>query len=230
MTEERFIKMLKKLPLFKDLTEAEMKSIVTLAGTKQYKTGMHIFMQGDPAENVYFLHEGRVKVYKTDLQGREQIVKVLQPGDMFPHQGFFRKGSYPAHAEVTNDALITFIPIHSFENFLIQNPEITIKLFRVLGDLIVELQGRLEEKLLHNTYGQVILLLMRLAKIHGKETEDGWLQFNTVFTNRELANMIGSSRETVNRTIAKLKKKNLVRVNEDHYIAVDIDELENELI
>ncbi|QHS21668.1 Crp/Fnr family transcriptional regulator [Virgibacillus sp. MSP4-1] len=228
--EQKIIQMFQQLPLFKHLTDQELYSVVTLAVTRQYKKGMHVFMQGDPVENVYFLHKGRVKVYKTDINGKEQIVNILKPGDMFPHQGFFRKGDYPAHTEVTEEAVITHIPITSFENFLIQNPEITIKLFRVLGDIIVDLQNRLEEKLLHNTHGQVVLLLVRLAKLHGgQEDLDGWVQLNTVFTNRELANMIGSSRETVNRIIAKLKKKDILKMN-DHYMALDVEGLENELI
>ena len=48
-------------------------------------------MQGDPLTNVYFIHRGKIKIYKTDIHGKEQIVNVLQSGDMFPHQGFFRK-------------------------------------------------------------------------------------------------------------------------------------------
>ncbi|MBB6453027.1 CRP/FNR family transcriptional regulator [Salirhabdus euzebyi] len=220
---------LSRQPLFQGLTDQEMDSVVDLAGTRHYKTGMHVFMQGEPVTNVYFIHDGRVKIYKTDINGKEQIVNVLQPGHMFPHQGFFRKGNYPAHAEVTEAAKITYIPIHSFENFLLQNPEISIKLFRVLGDIIVDLQGRLEEKLLHTTYNQVILLLIRLAKIHGEKLDKDWVQFNTTFTNRELANMIGSTRETVNRTIAKLKKKKIIKISSSQYLIVNPSLLEEEI-
>ncbi|MRG87061.1 helix-turn-helix domain-containing protein [Salinibacillus xinjiangensis] len=72
--------------------------------------------------------------------------------------------------------------------------------------------------------------MLRLAKMHGEELESGWVQLNTQFTNRELANMIGSSRETVNRTIAKLRKKDIVEVSEDHFITLDVEGLENELL
>ncbi|GAA0491738.1 hypothetical protein GCM10008986_17390 [Salinibacillus aidingensis] len=74
------------------------------------------------------------------------------------------------------------------------------------------------------------MLLVRLAKLHGgQEDQDGWVQLNTVFTNRKLANTIGSSRKTVNRIIAKLKKKYILNMN-DHYMALDVEGLENELI
>ncbi|TRM11904.1 Crp/Fnr family transcriptional regulator [Lentibacillus cibarius] len=221
--------LLQRFPLFKDLTDDEMQSIVDLAKHRMYRHGTHIFMQGDPLTNVYFIHKGKVKIYKTDFHGKEQIVNVLQPGDMFPHQGFFRQDDCPAHAEVLEDAILIYIPITSFENFLITHPESSIKLFRVLGDIIVDLQGRLEEKILHNTYEQIIMLLLRLAKSYGKETKNGQIKLTTQFTNRELANMIGSSRETVSRTLTQLKKQKLLSSDNNGAIILDTEALEDEL-
>jgi len=220
--------LLQNVPLFKDLTDYEMDPIVDLAKHRLYRHCTHIFMQGDPLTNVYFIHQGKIKIYKTDFHGKEQIINVLQPGDMFPHQGFFRQDNYPAHAEVLDDAILIYIPIESFENFLINHPEICVKLFRVLGDIIVDLQARLEEKILHNTYEQIIMLLLRLSRGYGKETTNGMVKLTTQFTNRELANMIGSSRETVSRTLTQLKKQNLV-ADKSGSIVLDTDALENEL-
>jgi len=221
--------LLQRFTLFKDLTNEEMEPIIELAKNRLYRQGSHIFMQGDPLTNVYFIHQGKIKIYRTDLHGKEQIINVLQHGDMFPHQGFFRQDDYPAHAEVLEEAQLIYIPIHLFENFLIANPEICIKLFRVLGDLIVELQNRLEEKMLHNTYEQIILLMLRLAKKSGAETKEGKMRLTTQFTNRELANMIGSSRETISRTLTQLKKSNLISIDNSGFMIMDTDKLQDEL-
>ncbi|WP_138416469.1 Crp/Fnr family transcriptional regulator [Aquibacillus sediminis] len=221
--------LLQKVPLFKDLTDEEMKPIIELAQTRAYRKGTHIFMQGDPLTNVYFIHEGTIKIYKTDIHGKEQIVNILQPGQMFPHQGFFRQDDYPAHAEVSQDAVLIYIPIQKFETFLINHPEISVKLFRVLGDLIVDLQKRLGEQILHNTYEQIVMLLLRLTDSHGIETDDGKYKLKTNFTNRELANMIGSSRETISRTLTQLKKQNLITTQQSGDILIDKDALEDEL-
>ncbi|ALX48651.1 Crp/Fnr family transcriptional regulator [Lentibacillus amyloliquefaciens] len=229
MNTETVQELLQKFPLFKGLTDYEIESIVELAKSRMYRHGTHIFMQGDPLTNVYFIHQGKIKIYKTDFHGKEQIVNVLQAGDMFPHQGFFRQDDYPAHAEVLEDATLIYIPIPSFENFLVNQPEICVKLFRVLGDIIVDLQTRLEEKLLHNTYEQIIMLLIRLSKGYGKETSDGMTKLTTNFTNRELANMIGSSRETVSRTLTQLKKQHLITADKSGAIVLDINALEEEL-
>ncbi|MBM7554052.1 Crp/Fnr family transcriptional regulator [Thalassobacillus pellis] len=221
--------LLQNVPLFKDLTDTEMEPVIELAKSRVYRSGTHVFMQGDPLTNVYFISQGRVKIYKTDFHGREQIVNVLQPGDMFPHQGFFRKDECPAHAEILDEATLIYIPIPSFEQFLINHPEISVKMFKVLGDKIVDLQNRLEEQILHNTYEQIIMLLLRLGKLYGIEEKNDWIKLQTHFTNRELANMIGSSRETVSRTLTQLKKKKLVYTDTDGYFKIHPDALEEEL-
>lgn len=220
---------LKQFRIFKDLTEYEIQPIIDFAHLRRYKHGEIIFMQDEPIKNVYFIQNGKVKIYKTDYHGKEQIVNVLQTNDMFPHQGFFRKGTYPAHAEVIENSTIVNIPIKSFENFLITHPEISMKLFRVLGELIVDLQNRLEERNLYNVYDQIILLLMRLARRNGKQIDDTHYKITILLTNRELANMIGSSRETVSRTLTQLKKDAFIANDEKGYMIVNYDALEEEV-
>lgn len=220
--------LLQQFTLFKHLTDEEMEPVLEIARNRVYRKGTHLFMQGDPLTNVYFIMHGKIKIYRTDLQGKEQIVNVLGENEMFPHQGFFRNDDYPAHAEVLDEATLIYIPIHQFEQFLISNPEVSVKVFRVLGDIIVDLQNRLEEQILYNTYEQIILLLLRLTKSHGKEIADGSFQITTPFTNRDLANMIGSSRETVSRTLTQLKKNNLIETKSGKII-VDRAKLEEKL-
>lgn len=230
MNTKTIQELLQKFTIFKGLTTPEIEPIVELAKHRFYRRGTHIFMQGDPLTNVYFIHQGKVKIYKTDLNGKEQIVNILQPGDMFPHQGFFRKDNYPAHAEVIENAVLIYIPINQFENFLVTHPNICVKLFHVLGDLIVDLQARLEEQIMNNTYEQIIKLLLRLSQSHGEAQDDGTIRLTTHFTNRELANMIGSSRETVSRTLTQLKKKHMISNDESGYIVIDFDKLHEEIM
>lgn len=221
---------LKQFRIFKDLNEFEMEPIIDIATLRDYENESIIFMQDEPITNVYFILKGKIKIYKTDYHGKEQIINVLQDGDMFPHQGFFRKGSYPAHAEVVGSASLVNIPIQSFENFLITHPEISIKMFRVLGELIIDLQNRLEERNLYNVYDQVILLLMRLARKNGEQLNDTDYRITLSLTNRELANMIGSSRETVSRTLSQLKKEQFVKTDEAGYLVINYVALENEVL
>lgn len=221
--------LLQRFPLFKNLTDYEMEPILEIARNRLYRQGTHLFMQGDPLTNVYFILNGKVKIYRTDMQGKEQIINVLGSGQMFPHQGFFRNDNYPAHAEILEEAVLVYIPIHLFEEFLITNPEVSVKVFRVLGDMIVDLHNRLEEQILHNTYEQIILLLLRLTKTHGKEIGSDQIKLTTQFTNKDLANMIGSSRETVSRTLTQLKKNQLIQNDKTGNLVLNKEALQEEL-
>ncbi|WP_409270435.1 Crp/Fnr family transcriptional regulator [Neobacillus sp. SCS-31] len=213
MKAETIKKVLSWFPIFRELEEHELDKIAEISLSREFSKGTHVFRQDDPLKNVYFVSNGKIKIYKSDVNGKEQIVSIQKKGDMFPHVGFFRKGDYPAYAEVLEPSTLVVVPIPEFEKVLIDNPELCIKLFRVLGEKIVDLQNRLEEQILNNTNEQIIKLLVRLGKNHGTVQPDGAIFLKAEFTNRDLANMIGTTRETVSRTLTKLKKDNMIKVD-----------------
>lgn len=230
MNEQEIKKVLSGFSLFKELNDDEINKIVDISLFREWKKHSHVFLQDDPLENVYFISSGKIKIYKSDVNGREQIVAILKRGEMFPHVGFFRKGGYPAFAEVMEKAKLVVVPILPFEKVLIENPELCIKVFRVLGEKIVDLQDRLEAQILNNTYEQIIKLLIRLAEMHGDELEDGRLLLKAEFTNKDLANMIGTTRETVSRTLTKMRRDLLIETDERGNMILDIELLTDELI
>ncbi|MEH7549018.1 Crp/Fnr family transcriptional regulator [Neobacillus vireti] len=215
--------------LFRELNEFELTKIANISIAREWKKHSHVFLQGDPLENVYFIFDGRIKIYKSDVSGKEQIVAIAKKGEMFPHVGFFRKGDYPAYAEVLEPSTLITVPISKFEKVLIENPELCIKVFKVLGEKIVDLQNRLEEQILNNTYEQIVKLLIRLAQKHGIEQPDGTILLKSEFTNKDLANMIGTTRETISRTLTKMKKDELIEVDPEGNMFLDITILMQEL-
>lgn len=230
MRQEDIKDVLSKFTLFRDLNDQELTEIVNISISREWKKGNHVFMQDEPLENVYFIYDGKIKIYKSDITGKEQIVAFLKKGEMFPHVGFFRKGGYPAFSEVLEDATLVVVPISKFENVLIENPELCIKVFKVLGEKIVDLQERLESQILNNTYEQIIKLLVRLGRIHGRELEDGTTKLKGEFTNKDLANMIGTTRETVSRTLTKMKKEGKIKVDTKGNMIFNPGELLDELV
>ncbi|UII54592.1 Crp/Fnr family transcriptional regulator [Cytobacillus spongiae] len=221
---------LSKFSLFRELNNQEIDKIIEISIPRDWKKGNHIFMQDEPIENVYFIVDGKIKIYKSDINGKEQIVAILKQGEMFPHVGFFRKGNYPAYSEALEDCTLVVVPINQFEKVLIANPELSIKVFKVLGEKIVDLQERLEAQILNNTYEQIIKLIVRLGNLHGQETADGKIVLKADFTNKDLANMIGTTRETVSRTLTKMKKKQLLEVTANGDMIYEKESLLDELI
>ncbi|MFT9487293.1 MAG: Crp/Fnr family transcriptional regulator [Tepidibacillus sp.] len=222
--------MLQQVALLKGLDEEDLDRIEKNAIRRRFQKGSIIFMHGEPLDRIFFILQGSVKIYRSDAAGREQIVAMLQTEDMFPHTGFFKSsGGYPANAEALKDTLLIMIPINQFENLLKENPELSIKLFRIMGQKIIELQNRLEEQILHNTYEKVILLLIRLGGKYGVPCINGMTKINMRFTNRDLANMIGVTRETISRTFAQLKKEDLIETDEENYLYINPDHLKDKI-
>ncbi|WP_210367796.1 Crp/Fnr family transcriptional regulator [Bacillus sp. REN3] len=230
MNKKEIKNVLSKFTLFRGLDDRELDKILEISISRKWNKNSHVFLQGDPLENVYFIHEGKIKIYKSDANGKEQIVAILKKGEMFPHVGFFRQGGYPAFAEVIEPSSLVVVPISQFENVLVENPQLSIKVFKVLGEKIVDLQDRLEAQILNNTYEQIIKLLVRLAQLHGEELPDGKILLKSEFTNKDLANMIGTTRETVSRTLTKMKKDGLIKSNLEGDMILDSEELLDELI
>lgn len=228
MNETRKIKLLKEFNIFKDLNDYEIKPIIDHLNIEHYPQQTILFLQNEPIKKVFFLISGQVKVFRTNFDGKEQIINILQSRDMFPHQGFFRKSQYPANAEVIEDAQLITMSITDFEQFILLYPSISEKVYRMLGELISDLQNRLEAKILFTAHEQIIMQLMRLTKLHGQKINDDEYKIMIHFTNQELANIVGSSRETVSRTLSLLRKNQLIKIDDDNLYIVHYQKLKEQ--
>ncbi|MEW9109428.1 MAG: Crp/Fnr family transcriptional regulator [Cytobacillus gottheilii] len=216
---------LTQFSVFKQLNATELKKIKEISIIREMNKGSHVFMQGEQLENVYFIKRGRIKIYKCDSSGKEQIVNMLKAGDMFPHVGFFRGGQYPAFAEVIEQAQLVVVPNTKFEKILMTNPELAVKMLKVLGEKIVDLQERLEAQVLDNSNMQLVKLLIMLAKKEGKLIDKETYLLKLKMTNKEIAQMIGTSRETISRTLTKMKKENIILEHSTGGIIIEPDRL-----
>jgi len=218
-------KLLRDVPLFQRLDASELDRVVQIAIPRHYRKRMVIFMEGDERESVYFIRAGMVKAYKIDEEGREQIVSLLHAGDMFPHVGFFDPSPYPATAEVIEDCELLAIRIKDFEQLLVSYPSIAMKVMQILGQKILQLQARIQELTLQDVHLRTVHTLIRLGQEYGVKQEDGSILLSLPFTHQDLANMIGTSRETVNRTLNGLRRDKILEINKRDIIIRNLDEL-----
>src|SRR5690625_6088985 len=170
MNETQKIKLLKEFNIFKGLNDYEVKPIIDHLNIEHHPQQTILFLQNEPISKVFFLISGQVKVFRTNFDGKEQIINILQKKDMFPHQGFFRQSQYPANAEVIEDAELLTMSIKDFEQFILLYPSISEKVYRMLVELISDLQNRLEAKILFTAHEQIIMQLMRLTKIQDRKS------------------------------------------------------------
>ncbi|RKD27060.1 hypothetical protein BEP19_00355 [Ammoniphilus oxalaticus] len=198
--------MLSRVEIFQYCTEEEIEQVADLLLPREIKRREILFNEGDPCEVVYFIQQGRVKVYKTTEDGREQIVNLLGKGDIFPHVGWYGGSNYPATAESLEDGHFYFMSVDKFVRVLENNPRLTLKLLKEFDEQIRELQRRLSNVLSGDMAGKILNVLHSLAKSKGRKTEDGYL-LEIDLTHQDIANMVGTSRETASRVISQLRKE-----------------------
>ncbi|WP_432358766.1 Crp/Fnr family transcriptional regulator [Sporosarcina sp. UB5] len=224
------VEVLKNTMFFNGLSDRELKPFIKIMKRRKLTDRTILFMQGEPITEVFIVTAGKIKIFANDQTGKEQVLHFKQIGDLFPHVGFFRHEHYPAHAQAIEDSEVYSIALKDFEQVLMDNPSLSIKLFRILGDQISKLRQRLEEMALNSANERILLLLLRLCETHGTTMGDeGWVKLNTRFKNADLANMIGTSRESVNRMISQLRKDHAVRIVDGEYV-IHPEKLKDELL
>lgn len=174
-------------------------------------SGAGCFLWREFGEAVHFVMEGKVKIYKTSEDGREHILYIAVPGDIFAEVILFNEVNYPATAEVLEKARIAVIRNEDLEKVLKAHPSMAVAIIKVLNKRLMDAQQQVKSLALHNTHGRTAQMLMKLATEHGNKTENG-LELELVISRQELANMVGTTRETVTRVLMAFKKYNLIEI------------------
>lgn len=211
---------LKKITIFSDLTPEKMEQLAGSILIRKYRKGMLIFVEGEPGDALYFVRTGIVKLSKAMEDGREQILHFVKEGDIFAEVLLLEGGVFPATAEVVENAEIGIIRNRDIENFLRLHPDITLQIIKIMSKRLRLAQMQIRDLALNNAYGRLVNTLIKLASEHGIKTPDG-IKINLILGQQDLANMIGTSRETVARFCSDLKKNGAISVNKQYITILD---------
>lgn len=215
-------KALTSMFIFNELDEADLQKVVDISMVRSFRSRTNVFLQGEERHSVYFINRGIVKIYRLDPHGNENIISFLKEGDMFPHAGFFDKTPYPATAEVMEDTELCVIPIRAFEKLIMDQPELAVK---IMGQKIRELQSVIQELSSSDVQYRICSLLLRLADAYGEPKANG-VHLTLKLTNSDMAKMVGTTRETINRFLNKLKKDGILTEDSKHLIITNRKALE----
>jgi CRP/FNR family transcriptional regulator len=219
---------LKSVPLFSGLTDDELEKISRITGLRQYQKNSTVFVEGQEPSTVYFIQSGIIKVTKVDINGNEQVISLLQKGDMLPHAGFFENSPYPGTAQTITDCRLIAISIDDFNRLLDSNPQIVKSVMKIMAKKLLQLQRRLQEVISGDVHRKVVMSLLRLVEEHGIFREEGVL-VSIPLTHQDFANMLGMSRESVNRVLNQLKKDQLLDINRKGILIYNLDALQSTL-
>ena len=203
------IKNLKKIDLFKNLSDDELKELEHYLSTSVYKKKEDIFTEGDAPEWFYIVLAGKVKVTKISHDGKEIILEIISPYDIFGGVAVLRNFPYPANAVAMEDSEILKISRKNLMRVVDRFPNLMFCIALQLGDRMKSSYDSLKNIALERVEARIAALLLKLGNKVGVETDEG-LMIDMRLTKQDVADMVGTTVETSIRTFSKFKKDGLV--------------------
>lgn len=221
------LKVLRSVPILNGLTEVELQFLAERAVPRDYSKGELLFTEGDPCAGLFIIESGRVRIFKSSPNGREQMLAVEGPGSSVAELPLFDGGNYPASTAAMENASIYFISKQDFHSLCFVHPQVPLKVLKVVGARLRRLVGIIEELSFTTVRSRLISALVRRAKT-GRKTRKG-VEIELPPSNQELASEIGTVRELVSRNLSRLQAEELIRMDSKTVVIPDIKRLEAEL-
>ena len=212
---------LRTIPLFTQLSDEEVTRVTQAARERTYPKNSVILFEDDPGDALYVVLTGEVKVVLIGEDGREVILSILRSGDFFGEMSLIDNQPRSAHVIATEDSNLLVLRRDEFRNCLEQSPRIAVGLLQALSRRLRSADNKIGGLVLLDVTGRVSRVLLELADEHDGE------RVPRKITHHMLAQMIGSSRETVSRTLRELADQGLIQVSRKDIAILDRSRLED---
>ena len=212
---------LQRTALLSSLTPEEIRLLSVRALNKHFAKRELLFSEGERCNGLHVIASGRVRIFKTSLGGREQILAVNIPGETVAELPVFDGGPYPASAVAIEDVEIAFISRQIFQSFCIEYPQVALKVLTVVGARLRRLVGIIEELSFTTIRERLISTLLRLAENQGVASDRG-IEFQLPGSHQELASQLGTVRELISRNLMRLQAEGLLEVDARLIVIKDI--------
>jgi CRP-like cAMP-binding protein len=203
-------------PIFADSTENELKEVSDLSNIKQFAKGETIFMEGDPADLLYFVAEGRVKIFNSSPSGKVFTLMVAIRGDPIISVHVFKESVRRTSAMAMDNVTVVFIERTDYITFALGHPHIAFNTINLVGGLFYSAHDRIMDLVGENVEQRLINVLCMLHAKFGRAI---------CFSSEELADLSGTTSETVRRTLGKLKKVGFIETGRGKTIVLDEEKL-----
>jgi CRP/FNR family transcriptional regulator len=208
-----------KVPIFAMLSEEEMTTITLLIKRRRFKKGQIIFYEGDLADKFYILNSGKLKIYKTTREGKEQILYILKEGDFIGDLNLLKKGQFEFNAEAIEEVGVCTLAKDDFDNILRTNPEICIRILETLHDRLISLENLVQTLSTKDVEARIAGLLVSFIDSFGTE-EKGQILLDLPLSREDMANFIGVTRETMSRKLTSLQEQKIIELIENRKILI----------
>ena len=208
---EEKIRLLSMVDVLEPLSEDELEEFSRRIPDTHIERGRIFYSPEDRSEALFMLKKGRVRIYKVAPDGWEFTLAVVEAGTMFGEMALTAQRMWEGYAEAMEPSDICILKNTDLERIVRGNPEVGIRMIRVLSERLRSCETRLEDVTLKNVPARLASLILQLAASEGIMTPEG-PRIPIHYTHRQLAMMIGSSRETVTRAFTKLQKAGAVEL------------------
>jgi CRP/FNR family transcriptional regulator len=210
-----------KTTLLSSLSASELQLLGSRTVRKLFSAGELLFSEGEPCRGLHIIARGKVRIFKTSVNGREQVLSVNVPGESIAELPVFDGGPYPASSVAIEDAEIAFISRRDFQGFCREHPEVALKVLEVVGARLRRLVGIIEELSFTTIRQRLISALLKLSQTDGSATARG-IEVQLPGSHQELANQLGTVRELISRNLARLQAEGLLEVDARKIVIKDI--------
>jgi CRP/FNR family transcriptional regulator len=200
---------LRRVPLFQELSTSELASLSIGVSRARYARGQLIFSEGERGGDLLIVESGVVKVLKTAISGRQQLLAIERAGSSLGEVSVFDGGSYSATAVASEPAVLLRISGEHFRAICSSHPELAIKVIRVLGSRLRQLRSLIEELSFGTVRDRLVAHLLREAEMQGVRTPQG-IRFHRNDNNEDLAAQLGTVRELVSRNLGRLHGEGII--------------------
>lgn len=219
---------LKRINIFSGMSDGEMEMVSQVSFMKKYSKKEPIYLQGDRGEQVYLLKSGRVKISKLSAEGKELILTMLGPGEVFGEMVLIDDSPTGTIAEAMEETHICVINRRDFEALLTQKPELALRITKLIGLRRRELETKIEDLIFRDVHSRLAHLLLLLTEEHGVKKDRGIL-VDIKLTHYEIASLIGSTRETTTFCLNDFKKEGLIDFDRRKILILNETELRGKI-
>lgn len=210
--------------IFQGVDPGAVESLIQDMESVRFPRGTTIFEEGDPGDRLYIITEGKVKLARHAVDGRENLLTVMGPSDMFGELSIFDPGPRTSSAVCVTEVKAATMNSELLKQWVDNYPEISQQLLRVLARRLRRTNNNLADLIFTDVPGRVAKTLLQLANRFGSQ-EGGALRVNHDLTQEEIAQLVGASRETVNKALATFAHRGWIRLEGKSVLIVDTEHL-----
>lgn len=226
LNAQRISQTLKGVPIFAEMTAAELQFLSEKAVVRDYEPGELVFSEGEPCVGLFVVESGHVRIFKSSASGREQVLSIDGPGSSVAELPVFDGGNYPASAAALDEIRLLFVSKQDFHSLCLLHPQVALKVLKVVGGRLRRLVGIIEELSFTTVRSRLISYLLRHVKASASGAKP---EVVLPASNQELASHIGTVRELVSRNLSRLQAEGLIALDGKTVRILDVAALREQL-